>query len=55
VKRSFNLELLSGISVLITIGSLMMVTVFVLPAVRAPVTGVAAAVAWSSPSTAAVR
>lgn len=38
MKYSFNLDLLSGISVLVTIGSLMMVTVFLLPAAvhRAP-------------------
>ena len=58
MKRSFNLELLSGISVLITIGSMAMVTVFVLPAAvhRAPVTGASAALTsgWTPPA-AAVR
>ncbi len=58
VKRSFNLELVSGISVLVTIGSLVMVTVFLLPTAvhRAPVTGVTGALASSfAPPPAAVR
>jgi hypothetical protein len=56
VKKWFNLELLSGISVLITFASLAMVTVFLLPSAahRAPVLEVPAALA-SGPLQAGVR
>ena len=49
MKRSFNPELLSGICVLVTIGSMVMVTAFLLPVAvhRAPVTSVSAALASS--------
>jgi hypothetical protein len=58
VKKWFNLELLSGISVLITFASLVMVTAFVLPspAQRAPVNdGTAALASGALPAVASVR
>jgi hypothetical protein len=58
VKKSFNLELLNGISVLITLASLAMVTGFLLPSTahRAPVSDAPAALASGSlPPPAAIR